>query len=543
MRCSSPLITFMSILLLAVSSLADTTWVSAGNVSGVWPPANSPYIVYQGDIRVQSGDTLVILPGTEVKFTGRYKFIVNGLLTADGTISDSLLFSRAYPTEESKWRGFRFEGADSHSSIFYARIEYARGDGAYPEVRGGAIRIMNGSVTVRHCLIAHNYSANANLNGGGAAICIDQNGTALVHYNVIADNEGDSGGGILVMTDSLPNIGFNIFENNRAFSGGGGIYVGAGSQAEIFNNIFRGNSSAGWGGGAVNLWSATWLYGTFSLVQKNIMHHNSAVNAGGAIYSRYDGSLIHSNTIADNQASQGGGIYVLNQGSDPPSISNSIIWGNTAGTGANVSLEQSTGSAAVFSYCDIQGGWPGSGNIDADPLFSAGPSGNYYLSQTASGQAVQSPCVDAGNPQTVMFYGTTRTDHVQDSGIVDLGYHYNLVQLVTLRLVMTPQNPPIRIPPGGGNFSFEARVTNYSAGAITFDAWTLAILPNGSVYGPVMLRQDLTIGGGISISRLLTQAVPANAPAGNYTLIGRVGVYPNTITATDGIQFMKLGGE
>ncbi len=155
MRCSSPLITFMSILLLAVSSLADTTWVSAGNVSGVWPPANSPYIVYQGDIRVQSGDTLVILPGTEVKFTGRYKFIVNGLLTADGTISDSLLFSRAYPTEESKWRGFRFEGADSHSSIFYARIEYARGDGAYPEVRGGAIRIMNGSVTVRHGLNGH----------------------------------------------------------------------------------------------------------------------------------------------------------------------------------------------------------------------------------------------------------------------------------------------------------------------------------------------------------------------------------------------------
>jgi hypothetical protein len=40
------------------------------------------------------------------------------------------------------------------------------------------------------------------------------------------------------------------------------------------------------------------------------------------------------------------------------------------------------------TWCDVQGGWTGSGNIDADPLFAPE---NFYLT---SG----SPCVDAGDP-------------------------------------------------------------------------------------------------------------------------------------------------
>jgi hypothetical protein len=46
-------------------------------------------------------------------------------------------------------------------------------------------------------------------------------------------------------------------------------------------------------------------------------------------------------------------------------------------------------SYTVVEYCDIQGGYPGEGNIDADPLFLDEKNGDYHL--TAS-----SPCVDAG---------------------------------------------------------------------------------------------------------------------------------------------------
>ncbi len=64
-----------------------------------------------GDITVQSGETLIIQPGVLVLFTGRYKFTVSGLPDAKGTESDTIIFTRAEPTELSNWRGFRFDGA------------------------------------------------------------------------------------------------------------------------------------------------------------------------------------------------------------------------------------------------------------------------------------------------------------------------------------------------------------------------------------------------------------------------------------------------
>jgi len=108
-------------------------------------------------------------------------------------------------------------------------------------------------------------------------------------------------------------------------------------------------------------------------------------------------------------------------------ITSSIIYFNNPG-GDNLALES---SAATVSYSDIQGGWPGAGNIDVDPLFSArgfwgvrgprtmvpvsesGPgsvwvSGDYHLKsqgwfwhvllQDWAFDDVTSPCIDAGDP-------------------------------------------------------------------------------------------------------------------------------------------------
>ncbi len=61
-----------------------------------------------------------------------------------------------------------------------------------------------------------------------------------------------------------------------------------------------------------------------------------------------------------------------------------------------------------ITYSDIQGGWPGEGNIDADPLFADADSNDYHLkseagrwnpnSQSWVQDGVTSPCIDAGNP-------------------------------------------------------------------------------------------------------------------------------------------------
>ena len=69
-------------------------------------------------------------------------------------------------------------------------------------------------------------------------------------------------------------------------------------------------------------------------------------------------------TFSGNSAtSYGGGIY---NSSGSPSLANSILWGNSAGSdGAQIYRR----SAASATYSDIQGGWSGTGNLDADPLF------------------------------------------------------------------------------------------------------------------------------------------------------------------------------
>jgi hypothetical protein len=76
--------------------------------------------------------------------------------------------------------------------------------------------------------------------------------------------------------------------------------------------------------------------------------------------------------------------------------------------------------------------------MDGDTVLVADPLGNYYLSQIAAGQAVDSPCFDMGSDlaenlcfsipdsQICMNEFTTRTDGFPDDLQVDIGYHYTV---------------------------------------------------------------------------------------------------------------------
>ena len=80
-------------------------------------------------------------------------------------------------------------------------------------------------------------------------------------------------------------------------------------------------------------------------------------------------------------------------------------------------------------YSDVEGDkpFPGLRNINLDPEFTSGLHGDYYLSQIDAGQPVKSPCIDAGDDSAEkrgLDLMTTRTDGVQDSSTVDMGYHY-----------------------------------------------------------------------------------------------------------------------
>jgi len=141
--------------------------------------------------------------------------------------------------------------------------------------------------------------------------------------------------------------------------------------------------------------------------------------------------------VTENIAYKGGGFCVQ---SSSAVIDNSIVWGNSALTDPELYI--SIGGSFTVGYSDIGGGWTGSGNIDANPLFLLGPQGDYYLSQRASGQLSNSPCRNAGMPGLSLPASTTRTDGMGDVNILDMGYHYPLgpPSLVVENLIASQQS-------------------------------------------------------------------------------------------------------
>ncbi len=392
-------------LILALSAAQTLATDVSGDQSGTWMLANSPYHLI-GDVRVPPGETLAVEPGVEVIAQGHYKIWVDqGTLLAIGTAGQMILMTAQDHSEG--WRGIRLEQADDASTVSYCIVEYARGTGAYPGVRGGAIYCLNCSPTIANNELRFNYSHNSNYNGCGGGV-LTESSDALVLDNYIHDNIADSGGGVCCTEFGTPLVAGNIIVDNDAYYAGGGIYMGARSSPLIENNLIATNTSAGWGGGGINSWTSYIYYGTYATIRNNMIVMNMATSGGdaqggGGIYCRYDRALIYNNTITDNYAPTGGGIYALNYPDQAPIVRNSIVWGNAAGTGAQIYVYSGSGSAISVGYTDVEGGWTGTGNMNQNPIF-VGPSiANYHLSD-------ESPCIDMGDPAYAPLPGETDID-------------------------------------------------------------------------------------------------------------------------------------
>ena len=106
-------------------------------------------------------------------------------------------------------------------------------------------------------------------------------------------------------------------------------------------------------------------------------------------------------------------------------------------------------------------------------------------------------------------------------------------------ITLTPENPPIQIPAGGGIFNFNVLVSNSGTSPVAMDVWTNVTLPNGSTYGPLINAPDITMPASWSGNRDRNQSVPASAPAGSYTHNAYIGIYPNMVYDEDNFDFTK----
>ena len=186
----------------------------------------------------------------------------------------------------------------------------------------------------------------------------------------------------------------------KAAGHGGGIDVN-GSTATITKCNIKGNR-AGYDGGGIYNTSGT-VTVTNSVITGNTADQQAANSDGGGIYSAVDTTNIYNSTIAGNYATgTGGGLKVV---SGTTTVRNSIIHSNTSGgVGPNIS------GLPTVTYTDVQGGFAGSGNIDATPQFinlqqasSGSPTtaGNYHICYAFgvpdAACTALSPCIDTAS--------------------------------------------------------------------------------------------------------------------------------------------------
>jgi hypothetical protein len=105
---------------------------------------------------------------------------------------------------------------------------------------------------------------------------------------------------------------------------------------------------------------------------------------GGAISGGVD-ALISNCTFFNNDADSAGGAVYCWTDNPNGTIANCVLWSNSPDQ-INV-----TGAAPQVRYSDIQGGWQGEGNINADPQFEEG------TVRLGPG----SPCIDAADNTAV----------------------------------------------------------------------------------------------------------------------------------------------
>ena len=110
-----------------------------------------------------------------------------------------------------------------------------------------------------------------------------------------------------------------------------------------------------------------------------------------------------------------------------------------------------------------------------------------------------------------------------------------------LAIILTPENPPIVIPASGGSFDFTISIENTGGSGTDYDGWSMVELPGGSLYGPVLLRENMYIGAGGFLQRTLTQNVPGGAPEGDYLYTGHIGDYPAFSMDESSFPFSKTG--
>jgi|GEM_PF-880897 len=281
--------------------------------------------------------------------------------------------------QENSYHVVTADGIDESAILDGFTITAGNANGPNWYDGGGGMFSFNGRQTIKNCTFSYNYAGYA---GGGAKNC-----------------------------DGRPTLINCRFTDNRAAFGGAGVYNSAGSSPTFIACKMVDNQASNWGGGMYN------AYDTTPLLVNCIFTGNLAGSSGGAVSNASTTLTLINCTLASNTAPDGNAVACDSYLQLYPSevlVANCIIWEQ------GHEIWNNDGSTITATYSDIGGGWPGEGNINANPLFVDSPDDGVNLHLRAG-----SPCIDAGDntvvPPEVLVDYDGRPRFVDDPATVDTG--------------------------------------------------------------------------------------------------------------------------
>ena len=221
--------------------------------------------------------------------------------------------------------------------------------------------------------------------GSGSGVYMGGN-SMLSNCKILNNSANGFGGGVYIITpfyqNSIVHIKNCIFENNCGSLGGALCDM---FGATIQNCRFTGNTANTKGG-------AYYVYANKNSKIVNTIFANNSAKLGGAMYNKGNITIINCDMIGNHVTDNGGAMY--NESHDSK-VFNSIFWGNMKNDVPNQIM-----GATTYSYCAIQGGHPGTNNINLS-ADNDGSDGNYprFVNPEEGDYTIDrlSACVDAGD--------------------------------------------------------------------------------------------------------------------------------------------------
>jgi predicted outer membrane repeat protein len=422
-------------LRLSAALVLELAWAGGSAAATLHVPADYPTI-NAALMAAQDGDEVLVGPGVYDGFWNEKAVTVR---SSDGPFVTAILPQPGDEAVITHWGpgpqvlgGFTIHNAQVGLSVLYGSVSIVSNcafSGCDLAVDQESIELESASATFADCVFLGNSRAfdvygfqmdvtfvdssfrhNGSTGAWGSPVINLLGCTAQFWKCDFADNMGP----VIYVDNDVQEIALTdcTFEDNFAIAGqytegfGGAVYLYHGTMnARVCR--FEGNG-AEYGGGAVFIYASSYPGAYF----ERCWFEGNIAPGGGAIFG-YGVVLDDCAFVGNQSAGHGGAVYGWGF-----NVSGCTFTANQAQQGRAVSGGGMTIRSCIFrdggselelseqvtvTFSDIAGGWPGQGNIDADPLFADPTHRDFHL---LSG----SPCIDAGDSRFVPAPGETDLD-------------------------------------------------------------------------------------------------------------------------------------